>query len=56
MQAVRFGVYGLNIIPLPNYWRLAGVGTSIPDLQPLEVEEVIREIIRHLGGAPTNLQ
>ncbi len=50
MQAVRFGVYGLNIIPLPNYWRLAGVGTSIPDLQPLEVEEVIREIIRHLGG------
>jgi hypothetical protein len=51
MQAVRFGVYGVYLIPLPHYCRIFGAGTFVPDLEPLEPQEVIREIISHLGGS-----
>ena len=49
-QAVRFGVCGFYLIPLPNYCRISGAAISFPSLDPLESEEVIREIISHLGG------
>ena len=50
MQAVRFEVYEAYLVPLPNYYRIFGAGTGLPDLFPLEPEDVIREIIAHLGG------
>ena len=53
-QAVRFGVYAAHIIPLPHYTRLLGTCVIIPDFHPLTPEEVIQEIIRHLGGPGDN--
>ncbi len=49
-QAIRFGVYEGYLIPLPNYCRIFGTCLQVPDLYPLESQEVIREIISHLGG------
>jgi hypothetical protein len=53
-QAVRFGVYGGHIAPLPHYTRILGTCTVIPNFHPLAPEEVIQEIIRHLGGPDDN--
>jgi hypothetical protein len=49
-QVVRFEVYGAHIYPLPHYSRLLGTCLLIPAFHPLAPEEVIHEIIRHLGG------
>jgi hypothetical protein len=51
MQAIRFGVYGVYLIPLPNHSRIFGACTLLPDVFLQEPEEVIREIIGHLGGS-----
>ena len=53
-QVVRFEVCSGHIVPLPHYTRLLGTCALIPNFHPLAPEEVIREIIRHLGGPGDN--
>jgi hypothetical protein len=48
--AVRFGAILALSFPLPHYWRLVGAAAVIPDIALLEPEEVVREIVQHLGG------
>ena len=50
----RFEVYSVHTIPLPHYTRLLGTCLLIPNFHPLAPEEVIQEIIRHLGGPGDN--
>ncbi|HEX3626628.1 MAG TPA: hypothetical protein VH280_14530 [Verrucomicrobiae bacterium] len=38
------------IYPLPHFWRLSGTGTTIPDIAQFTGPEIVREIVRHLGG------
>ena len=49
-QVGRFEVYAAHIQPLPHYTRLLGTCLLVPNFHPLAPEEVIHEIIRHLGG------
>ena len=53
-QVVRFDVYAAHSVQLPHYSRLLGTCVLIPNLHPLPTEEVIQEIIRHLGGPGDN--
>src|ERR1039457_334939 len=53
-QVVRFEVYSGHTIPLPHYTRLLGTCVLVPNFHPLAPEEVIQEIIRHLGGPGDN--
>jgi hypothetical protein len=53
-QVVRFEVYAGHIVPLPHYLRLLGTCVLVPNFHPLAPEEVIQEIIRHLGGPGNN--
>ena len=53
-QVVRFEVFAGHNVPLPHYTRLLGTCTLIPNFHPLAPEEVIQEIIRHLGGPGDN--
>ena len=50
----RFEVYSGHIYPLPHYTRLLGTVLLLPNFHPLPPEEVIHEIIRHLGGPEDN--
>ena len=50
----RFEVYSVHTIPLPHYTRLLVTCLLIPDSHPLASEEVIQDIIRHLGGPEDN--
>ncbi|HNQ87897.1 MAG TPA: hypothetical protein PKM73_04610 [Verrucomicrobiota bacterium] len=49
-QAVRFSVFLAWMHRMPHYSRLAGAAINIPDVAQLEPQEVVREIVRHLGG------
>jgi hypothetical protein len=53
-QVVRFEVYSGHTIPLPHYTRLLGTCVLVPNFHPLAPEEVIQELIRHLGGPGDN--
>ena len=53
-QVGRFEVYAGHIVPLPHYTRLLGTCVLVPNFHPLAPEEVIQEIIRHLGGPGDN--
>jgi hypothetical protein len=53
-QVVRFEVYSGHTVPLPHYSRLLGTCVLVPNFHPLAPEEVIQEIIRHLGGPGDN--
>jgi hypothetical protein len=53
-QVVRFEVYAGHSFPLPHYTRLLGTCVLVPNFHPLAPEEVIQEIIRHLGGPGDN--
>jgi len=53
-QVVRFEVYAGHSFPLPHYTRLLGTCVLVPNFHPLPPEEVIHEIIRHLGGPGDN--
>jgi hypothetical protein len=53
-QAARFDVYAGHTVPLPHYTRLLGGCMLVPNFHPLPPEEVIHEIIRHLGGPVDN--
>jgi len=54
-QIVRFEVYAGHAFHLPHYSRLLGTCVLIPNFHPLAPEEVIHEIIRHLGGPEDNV-
>jgi hypothetical protein len=54
-QVVRFEVYAGHSFHLPHYARLLGTCVLIPNFHPLAPEEVIHEIIRHLGGPEDNV-
>jgi hypothetical protein len=53
-QVGRFEVYAGHVAPLPHYGRLLGTCMLIPNFHPIAPEEVIQEIIRHLGGPGDN--
>jgi hypothetical protein len=48
--AVRFASLLVWAYPQPQYWRLHGVASVIPECPGLEPEEVVRAVVRHLGG------
>ncbi len=48
--AVRFVALLTWTYPQPQYGRLHGMATLIPDCQGLAPEEVVRAVVRHLGG------
>ncbi len=54
-QVVRFEVYATETFPLPHYSRLLGTCFRVPDFHPIAPEEVIPELILHLGGPNDNL-
>jgi hypothetical protein len=51
--AVRFSTFLTWIFPLPHFWRLSGTGNPIADVAGFSAVEVVREIVRHLGGPST---
>jgi hypothetical protein len=53
-RAVRFAVYAVDLVPLPNYTRIFGFGTVIPDLDRFAAEVVVRAVVAHLGGPADN--
>lgn len=52
-MAVRFACVLSWIYPLPHYWRLSGTAAVIPDISQFSPEEIVMEIVRHLGGPAT---
>ncbi len=54
-MAVRFASALTWIYPLPHFWRLSGTAVLIPDMAELAPEEIVSEIVRHLGG-PTEAE
>ncbi|MBI3850889.1 MAG: hypothetical protein HY298_11535 [Verrucomicrobia bacterium] len=53
--AVRFASALTWIYPLPHFWRLSGTAVLLPELAQFSAEEVVTEIVRHLGG-PTGAE
>jgi hypothetical protein len=50
LQTSRFEVYATHVSHLPHYARLLGTVFLVPSFHPIAPVEVIREIVRHLGG------
>lgn len=46
----RFDVVLTWLYSLPHYWRVSGVALPLPEFQGCEPLEVVRAIVRHLGG------
>lgn len=55
-SAARFLTLLTWVLPLPHYWHMSGTATPIPDLGDLTAPEVVREIVRHLGGPLTEAE
>ena len=55
-MAARFSTLLTWIFPLPHYWHISGLATPIEDMAGLTVPEVVREIVRHLGGPITEAE
>ena len=53
--AVRFACGLTWAYPLPHYWRLSGTAALIPEMAQFSAEEIVTEIVRHLGG-PTEVE
>ena len=53
-EVVRFEVYGGHFSDLPHYSRLQGPCVVIPGFDSFTPEQVIHELIRHLGGPVDN--
>ena len=49
-RAVRFSRVLTWIYPLPHFWRLSGTGVVLSDFSGLTPEEIVGEIVGHLGG------
>ncbi len=52
--ALRFAVLLTWIYPLPHYWRVAGTAELLPEMGQFAGDEIVREIVQHLGG-PTEV-
>src|ERR1035437_2393343 len=52
-MAVRFASVLTWIYPLPHFWRLSGTAGAIPEMSHFSPEEIVMEIVRHLGGPAT---
>ena len=52
-MATRFATLLSWIFPLPHYWRLSGTAVTIPEVAEFSAPEIVREIVRHLGGPLT---
>src|ERR1035437_6280161 len=52
-MAVRFASVLTWIYPLPHFWRLSGTAAVIPEMSQFSPEEIVMEIVRHLGGPAT---
>jgi hypothetical protein len=53
-MAARFSTLLAWIYPQPHYWRLSGTAITIPDVPDVTAPEIVREIVRHLGGPITD--
>jgi hypothetical protein len=49
--AVRFACALTWIYPLPHFWRLSGTAVLIPEMSQFPAEEIVTEIVGHLGGS-----
>lgn len=52
----RFAAGLVWIYPLPHYWRLSGTAIILPELGQFEADEIVKEIVRHLGGPTTEIE
>ena len=52
-MATRFQCFLAWIYPLPHYWRSSGTATTVESMGDLATPDVVREIVRHLGGPVT---
>jgi hypothetical protein len=52
-MAVRFACVLSWIYPLPHFWRLSGTAAVIPEMSQFSPEQIVMEIVRHLGGPAT---
>ena len=52
-MAVRFASVLTWIYPLPHFWRLSGTAAVITEMSQFSPEEIVMEIVRHLGGPAT---
>lgn len=55
-SATRFATTLSFIYPMPHYWRISGIGLMLPDVARLTAPEVVREIVKHLGGPVTEAE
>ncbi|MFZ0829481.1 MAG: hypothetical protein WAO02_18885 [Verrucomicrobiia bacterium] len=55
-MASRFSTLLTWVFPLPHYWRLSGTAAIIPDVAQFSPPEIVREIVRHLGGPLTEAE
>jgi len=55
-MASRFSTLLTWVFPLPHYWRLSGTAATIPDVAQFSPPEIVREIVRHLGGPLTEAE
>lgn len=55
-MASRFSTFLTWVFPLPHYWRLSGTAATIPDVAQFSPPEIVREIVRHLGGPLTEAE
>jgi hypothetical protein len=55
-MAARFSTFLTWVFPLPHYWRLSGTAATIPDVAQFSPPEIVREIVRHLGGPLTEAE
>lgn len=49
-MALRFSCALTWVYPLPHFWRLTGTAVLIPDVAQLSADEIVAEIVQHLGG------
>jgi hypothetical protein len=49
-RAVRFDAYLTWTYPLPHFSRMSGTAIVIPEMGEFAPEEIVNEIVRHLGG------
>lgn len=51
--ALRFATALVWVYPLPHYWRLNGTAILLPEMGQLTPQEIVSEIVTHLGGTTT---
>ena len=49
-QATRFSTLLTWIYPLPDFYRISGLGVPVPDWAHFGPEEIVAELVRHTGG------